>query len=118
MVLWDGGQALIKEELGTIVVRLDDELTALEICAPMSHSLHQSNELAMVCRECVMSNSHRAAEVGNGPFALVDYGAEATVGRVALNHKRFGEVGKAQDRRCGEGELESLECRGGSRRPR
>lgn len=49
MVLWDGGQALIKEELGTIVVRLDDELTALEIWAPMSHSLHQSNELLLVC---------------------------------------------------------------------
>jgi hypothetical protein len=54
LVLWNGGETLVEEELQAVVVGADEEATPPQIWAPMANRLHESDELALVGRDLQM----------------------------------------------------------------
>ncbi|KAJ1276155.1 hypothetical protein BS78_05G192500 [Paspalum vaginatum] len=111
-MLRNRGQALIEEELQAIVVGADDEGAPPEIGAPVAHSLHQADQLALVRRQLEVAASKRPAEEGEGSRALVENGAEPHAGRIAVDDEGPVEVRHLEDRACGQSALERLEGRG------
>jgi hypothetical protein len=55
VVLRDGCQTLIQQELQAVMVRLIGEWLAPNIWAPMTHSLYQTDELALIGSKVAVS---------------------------------------------------------------
>lgn len=62
--------------LEAAMIRAHHELPRPEIRAPVTDSLDEPNELALVCRELGMLRGHGAAEERDRPGALVEDSAE------------------------------------------
>lgn len=71
MVLGDGCQVLVEQELEAIVVRLDDERAPPEVRPPVPHCLDKTNQLTLVCRKGGVTRSDSPAEIGNRTCTLV-----------------------------------------------
>jgi hypothetical protein len=71
LVLRNGGEPLVWQELQVVVIRANMESSPPEIGPPMAHGLDQPDELVLVRRDLLMTSSERAAEEGQRPFTLV-----------------------------------------------
>jgi hypothetical protein len=105
----DRGEALVEEV--AVVVRLDDEAPPPEVRPPVSDRLDQSDELALVGRQCLVTRSDGTAEECHRVALLDEHGAKPVRRRITLNHEGLGEVGHGEDRRRGDGGLESAKSR-------
>ena len=96
------------------MIRAHHELPRPEIRAPVTNSLDEPNELALVCRELGMLRGHGAAEERDRPSALVEDSAETRARSFAVDDECLVEVRQLEHRsRCQcvlEG-IESLCCR-------
>jgi hypothetical protein len=57
MMLRDGCQALVEEELEVVVVGADAEMPTPQVWSPMANSLYEANEFPLVCRKGSMSRA-------------------------------------------------------------
>src|SRR4051812_12952613 len=80
---------------------------------PVAHSLHQADELLLICGELELMRGEGSAEVGERTVALVQHSAESYPGGVAVHDEWPGEVWHLENRARREGPLQGLECRGG-----
>lgn len=92
MMLRDGEEVLVEQELEAVGVRPYSERASPQICPPMVHRLHETDELALVHGEPCMSRRQRLAEERERPDALVQDGADAGARGVALDNECLGEV--------------------------
>jgi hypothetical protein len=100
-VLRDSCQALVEKELETPVVGSDGERPTPEIRPPMTNSLDQPNELALISWQLGVVRSDRPAEECYGTVSLVQHSAKPSAGRIAVHHEPFAEVRKLKER-CGD----------------
>jgi hypothetical protein len=111
MMLRNRGKALIKQKLEAVVVCPHRETSAPKIWPPMPNGVHKADELALVCREGVMTWCHRPAEVGDGVLVLDQYRSKTVCRCIALDDERPCEIWQRQNQRgCNRG-LEGLKSR-------
>ena len=77
----------------------------------MTNGLYQADQLPLVGRQVDVTGREGTAEVGEGPDALVEDGAEPCARRVAVDHEGLSKVWHLKNRSCGQSALERLECR-------
>ena len=116
-MLRDHCQALVEEELEAPVVGSDGERPTPEVRAPMTDSLDQPNELALISWQLGMVRSNWPAEEGNGAITLVQHSAKPSARRIAVHNEPLGEVWKLKERRSDQRSLEGEESRFGLRCP-
>jgi hypothetical protein len=57
---------LVQEVLEAAMIRANDEFPRPELRTPVADSVHQSNQLALICSELCMLRHHLLAEERNG----------------------------------------------------
>jgi hypothetical protein len=67
LVLRDGGEVLVQQELEAVVVHTHMERPTPKVRSPVAHRLDQPDKLALVCHELVMASGEGAAEEGQRP---------------------------------------------------
>ena len=87
LVLRNGRQALVQEELQVVMVSANKEVAPPQIWALVAHSLHQPDELPLVSHELEMARGERPAEERERSHTLVENGAKPHVGHVAVHHE-------------------------------
>lgn len=108
-MLWHRGEALVQEVLDVVVVGADDEGTSPQIGASVSYSLHQADQLSLVCCQLEMASNERSTDESEGSSTLVYYCAEPHAQCIAVDHEWFVEVRHLQNRACGQGNFQRLE---------
>ena len=93
LVLRNGRQALVQEELEAVMVSANKEVAAPQIRAPVAHSLHQTDELLLISRELEMARGERPAEECERASTLVENGAKPHAGCVAVHHESLSKSG-------------------------
>ena len=102
-------EALVQQELEAVVIRANAECPPPHIWPPVAHSLHQADELPLVCRQLVMASGKGTAEESQRPLSLMQDGAETDTGCIAVHDEQLVEVRHLEDGPCREGLLEGLE---------
>ena len=93
------------------MVRPDQKVAPPQVRSPVMNSLHQTNELALICSELKMSSSKRSAEESKGSAALVEDGTKSRTRSIAIHHEALVEVRHLKYRADGEGALKRPERR-------
>jgi hypothetical protein len=96
VVLGNRGEALVKEVLEAVVVRLDGESVPPQVRPPMPNSEDEADELAFICRQGAMARRDRSTEERDQVRVLDEHGPEAIRGHIAFHDEGLGEVGKSQ----------------------
>lgn len=67
---WNGGKSLVKQELEAVVICADKKRPPPQIWPPVTHRLHQPDELPFVSSELVMACSERSTEESEGSCTM------------------------------------------------
>jgi hypothetical protein len=72
LILWHGGEVLIRQEFQGEVVGADKEVMPPEIRAPMTHGLHKTDQLPLVGRELQVMSDESAGVEGERSSILME----------------------------------------------
>lgn len=111
-MLRDRGQALVYQEFQAEMISTYQKLAPLEIWSPVANSQNQIDQFPLISHERLMTWCCWSAEERHWVACLEENGSKPIGGRITFNHKRLPEVRHGQNRRGGDGCLES--CEGGA----
>ena len=93
-MVFTSSEALVEQELETVVVRLDEKTSVPQVRSLVPHHEHKTHELPLICRQGAMPGRNGPAEEGDRVGLLKQHGAKAVCGRVAFHDEGLGEVGQ------------------------
>jgi hypothetical protein len=87
MMLGNGGQALIQEELKAEMVSTYQKAATPEVLPPVADGKHQPNQLLFICRQGLMSRCSGATKESDVMLILEEDGPKTVRRGVALNNE-------------------------------